>query len=202
MVRNADQSDRHQRRGGKVKPGKQFSRTSSGDVVDTMSPTAGDASPSAAWLAAGHDNSSTPQGWPSGSLAVQTSTPNRGLFSKLLSKKSKHRGSVSPAAPSSPSLGASSNGSQSPTSHSAEQLPGCAMGHLPVTPPSLNQQQRVAAAGRGDVAGDDDADFGSCYSTPIGSEAMQSPSYGGDTLDFRQASRGGVMLVHCTAAAL
>ncbi|KAF6250414.1 hypothetical protein COO60DRAFT_1705940 [Scenedesmus sp. NREL 46B-D3] len=207
---DTDANDRHQRRGmgGKIKPGKQHSRSSSGDVSDSATPGPGDVGSSAAWhAAAGHDSSSTtPQGWPSNSPApsTSTSTPSRGLFSKLLSGKKKHKGSHSPthvALPNSPplaslSLGACSSGSQSPRSHSPEQLPdytlnvgvygrssGSSNGAcLPVTPPHHHRHAVDA-----DRAGDDEADCDSCYSTPIGSEAMLSPAqdYGGDTLDLR-----------------
>jgi hypothetical protein len=209
-VAPADSSDRQQRRGmgGKVKPGKQHSRSSSGDVSDSLTPGPGDVSSSAAWHeAAGHGSSTTPQGWPSSSPAPSTSTttPSRGLFSKLLSGKKKHKGSHSPthvAVPNSPplgslSLGGSSNGSQSPKSHS-EQLPDYIMnvgGYgrrssssgacLPVTPPHHHRHAVDA-----DRAVDEEGDYDSCYSTPIGSEAMLSPNqdYGGDTLDLRHVS--------------
>jgi hypothetical protein len=41
-----------------------------------------------------------------------------------------------------------------------------------------------------DRGGDEEGDYDSCYSTPIGSEAMLSPNqdYGGDTLDLRHVS--------------
>jgi hypothetical protein len=94
-------------------------------------------------------------------------------------------------------MGASSIGSQSPRSHT-EHLPDFTLNvgaygrssssngaGLPITPP--HHARHAVDGDRGD---NEDGDYDSCYSTPIGSEAMLSPNqdYGGDTLDLRHVS--------------
>eukprot|EP00775_Hariotina_reticulata_P004712 gene4712-4962_t len=174
-----DQCDRVRKAaGGKVKPGQPMLRTDSEDLATMDSPSANSSasnSPSRGWMmAAGGREGALHQSWPGPN---QTGSVSKGLFSKLMSKKNKKQDAALPASPtleSSPYNMQLGIGSGLKASRSIEALHQasehfCADDSCPSTP--------TTSKALGDPRdGSDEGGFVSCYATPVGSEAMDSPA--------------------------